>query len=370
MGLYKRGKVWWMSFTCQGRRYRKPTETDDKEEAQEILDDVKYKIRHSELFETDLGETKSFKEMMERYLKEHVSKKKSQRAYRGYVHNLEAFFDDYNLSEVTPELIDRYKEQRLRSGVKPATVNRDLAILKNAFNRAIYKWNPPWFKEENPMKRVEMEKENNKRTRWLTYEEEAKLKKVSPQWLWEISLIAMETGLRQNELLSLTWPMVDLKLKTIVVLETKNGEPKVVPLSNTALEVLRNRPRSLKTDLVFYTSGHTKYSGRNVDRALAITLAKAEIKNFKFHDFRHTCATRLVQAGEDLYKVQKYLGHLSGETTKRYAHHSVESLRGVAESLDRSRQDRCHNFVTVSGNRKFVDSQVVEIKEKAHVAQR
>lgn len=372
MGLYRRGRVWWMNFSHLRKHYRKSTRTDDEELAQEILKDVKRKIRRGEWFgfETGQEETITFKKMMERYIKEHVSKKKSKRAYNGYVNNLGAFFDNYNLLEVTPELIDKYKEKRLRDGVKPATVNRDLAILEDAFNRAIYKWNPPWFKGENPMKRVEMEKENNKRTRWLSYEAEAKLKKVSPQWVWEICLFAIETGLRQNELLSLTWPMVDLRLKTIVVLETKNGEPRVVPLSNTALEVLRNRPRSLKTDLVFYTSSHTKYTGRNVDRALTIALAKAEIKDFKFHDLRHTCATRLVQAGEDLYKVQKYLGHLSGETTKRYAHHSVESLRKAAESLDQARQDHFHNFVTFSGSKDLAASQVVEIKGEAHVAQR
>jgi integrase len=369
MGLYRRGKVWWMTFTHQGKCYRKSAETLDRKQAQRILDKVKYEIVQGKWFETSQAETRTFKEMMERYLEEHVSGKKSQRAYKGYVQNLRAFLDDYNLSEVTPEVVEKYKVKRLRQGVKPATVNRDLAILRNAFNRAIYKWNPPWFRGENPVKRVEMEKENNKRTRWLGYEEEGKLKKVSPQWLWEICLFAIETGLRQNELLSLEWPMVDLKLRTIVILETKNGEPKVVPLSDTALGVLRNRPRSLKTELVFYTSSHTKYTGANVDRALTIALAKAGIKDFRFHDFRHTCATRLVQAGEDLYKVQKYLGHLSGETTKRYAHHSVESLREAAESLDRSRRD-FHNFFTFSDVNDSVGLEVAETKEDAGVAQR
>ena len=139
-----------------------------------------------------------------------------------------------------------------------------------------------------------MEKENNKRNSWLSYEEERKLKEVSPQQLWEICLFAMETGLRQNELLSLAWSMVDLKLRVIVILETKNGEPKVVPLTHTALEILRARPRSMKTDLVFYTCNHTKYTGRNVDRVLAIALAKAGIKDFRFHDFRHYAEFRIM----------------------------------------------------------------------------
>ena len=371
MGLYRRGRsgTWWMSFTYQGRSVRKSTGTPDRKLAQKILDKVKYEVAQGKWLGT-APEEKTFAAMMERYLEEHVPKKKSQRSYRGYVKNLRAFFDGHSLSQITPELIEKFKEKRLQEGVKPATLNRDLAILRNAFNRAIYKWNPPWFNGENPMKRVEMEKENNKRTRWLSYEEEEKLQKVSRQWLWEICLFAIETGLRQNEQLSLTWPMVDVKLRTIVVLDTKNGEPKVVPLSNTALEILRNRPRSPKTDLVFYTSSHTRYTGTNVDRALKIALAKAGISDFRFHDFRHTCATRLVQAGEDLYKVQKYLGHLSGETTRRYAHHSVESLRRAADSLDRTRESLFHDYFTISNSENPVGSQVAKIAEEAGVAQR
>ena len=368
MGLYKRGKVWWMCFCNEGKFIRRSAETETKKTAEKIYHKVMADVAEGKWFDRLPGQDTTFREMMEKYLEEHVSKKKSQRAYRGYVQNLRAFFGDYNLSEITPELIDKFKEKRLRAGVKPATINRDLAILKNAFNRAIYKWNPPWFRRDNPMKRVEMEKENNKRNRWLSYEEERKLKEVSPQQLWEICLFAMETGLRQNELLSLAWPMVDMKLRVIVILETKNGEPKVVPLTNTALGILRDRPKSLKTDLVFYTSNHTKYTGRNVDRMLAIALAKAGIKDFRFHDFRHTCGTRLVQSGEDLYKVQKYLGHISGETTKRYAHHSVESLRGAAESLDRSRH-KYHNSITISSIANSGCSEVGEFAEKAHVAQ-
>ena len=75
-------------------------------------------------------------------------------------------------------------------------------------------------------------------------------------------------------------------------------------------------------------------------------LEKAEIKNFHFHDLRHTFATRLVQNGVDLYKVQKLLGHKTIAMTMRYAHHYPESLRSSVEVLD-----TCHNFVTIESRR-------------------
>jgi hypothetical protein len=88
MGLFKRGQVWWLSFTYRGKSYRKSTETTERKLAQKILTKVKYEVAQGKWFETAQGETRTFHEMMDRYLEEHVSKKKSQRAYRGYVHNL------------------------------------------------------------------------------------------------------------------------------------------------------------------------------------------------------------------------------------------------------------------------------------------
>ena len=85
--------------------------------------------------------------------------------------------------------------------------------------------------------------------------------------------------------------------------------------------------RSAKDSFVFTTSCGTRIDTRNLTRAFYSALEKAEITNFRFHDLRHTLATRLAQAGVDLYKVQRLLGHKSPTMTQRYAHHSPESLR-------------------------------------------
>jgi integrase len=92
-----------------------------------------------------------------------------------------------------------------------------------------------------------------------------------------------------------------------------------------------------KESFVFTTSCGTRVDERNLLRAFYSALKKAEISNFCFHDLRHTFATRLAQAGVDLYKVQRVLGHKSPSMTQRYAHHSPESLREGVLMLERAR---------------------------------
>src|SRR5687767_11689102 len=101
-----------------------------------------------------------FDDLMARYLDEHASKKSQPRHYRGYAKNLTSFFGGRTLTEITPKLIAEYKNQRYAAGLQPASINRELATLKKAFNLAVREWE--WC-QENPVSKVSMERENNKR---------------------------------------------------------------------------------------------------------------------------------------------------------------------------------------------------------------
>jgi integrase len=92
--------------------------------------------------------------------------------------------------------------------------------------------------------------------------------------------------------------------------------------------------RSVDTELVFPSEAQTRLNASNISRSLNLALEKVKMTDFHFHDLRHTCATRMVQAGVDLYKVQRLLGHKSPIMTQRYAHHYPESLRDGVEALD------------------------------------
>ncbi|MEJ2253810.1 MAG: site-specific integrase [Nitrospirota bacterium] len=131
-------------------------------------------------------------------------------------------------------------------------------------------------------------------------------------------------------------------------LGTKDGEKRTVPLNRSVLELLRAR-EGLRRDsaYVFTSQAGTKLDGPNVHRAFDAARRAAGLEDVRFHDLRHSFATRLVQAGVDLYVVKELLGHKTLAMTTRYAHHYPESLRHGVEVLDRSGYD----LVTFGGKR-------------------
>ena len=338
MGLVRRGQVWWMNFTYQGRQIRRSTETSDRKIAQRILDKVKGEVAEGKWFERLPGQDNMFGELMEKYMKEHSARNKAPRTHerdKSLKKHLIDFFGNRPLMEITPRLVAEYKSMRRGEGAAPQTINNETSLMSHAFNLAINHWE--WVKE-NPVKKVAKEKVNNLIERWLTMEEEQKLLASSPRWLQEIIIFAINTGLRMGEILDLRWPRVDLSRRTVTILEEqKNRGRDTLPLSEGALTVLKERARvrSIKTDLVFMTGNATRIESRNLHRAFYIALEKSKIKRLRFHDLRHTFATRLVQAGVDLYTVQKLGRWKTVSMVMRYAHHHPESLRCGVEALDK-----------------------------------
>ena len=334
MGLVKRGNVWWMYFTYEGKQVRKSTGTADRRLADAILSKVKVQIVEGQYFEQATARFHTFTELMDRYEKEHVARKLRHRGLKGYMKNLRSFFGEQTLAEITPKQIVAYKNKRYEDGVAPATINRELANLKKAFNLAVREWE--WC-HQNPVSRVSMEKENNKRDRWLTHEEERSLLGACAPWLHDLVTFALHTGMRMGEILDLTWRGVDLSRRTVSVFRSKNGERRTIPVNETILQLLKGKSkvRSLASDRVFCSKAFTPMESGHLRRAFRLVLSKAKIEDFHFHDLRHTFATRLVQAGIDIYKVQRLLGHKSPIMTQRYAHHYPESLRDGVEILDR-----------------------------------
>ena len=271
---------------------------------------------------------------MEKYLNEHVSKKLSSKSFQSHSKTLISHFGKYALKDITPKLISEYKHKRLDGGFKPGTVNRELATMKKAFNLAIKEWE--WIKE-NPVARVSLEQED-KRVRWLIDEEEKRVLEKCPEWLRELAIFALNTGMRRGEIFSLTWKGVDLFRKTITIFKSKNKEVQTIPMNQRVLDLLKSKSkvRSIKTDLVFHNENHEPISHSRLHREFHIALNEAGIQDLRWHDLRHCFATKLVREGKDLYKVQKLLGHKTPIMTQRYAHHDIESLRDTVEVLDKA----------------------------------
>jgi integrase len=317
----------------QGLQVRRSTGTADKRLAEAIFGKVKVQIIEGRFFEKPEAQQRTLTEMLDRYISEHAARRANYRRERTSVKNLKAFFGNPTLDQVTPKRIVAYKNQRYIDGVKPATINRELATLKKAFNLARREWE--WC-TDNPVCRVSMEQENNTRDRWLTADEEARVVSAAPAWLRELMVFAIHTGMREGEILGLTWAGVDLFRRIVTVFKSKNGERRSIPLNQTALDLLKHKygSRSVEIELVFPSEAQTRLNASNISRSLNRALEKAKMTDFHFHDLRHTCATRMVQGGVDLYKVQRLLGHKSPIMTQRYAHHYPESLRDGVEVLD------------------------------------
>ena len=250
MGLVKRCNTWWMSFMYQGQQVRRSTGTTDKRLAEAILGQVRVQIIEGRFFEKPEEQHRTLKELMDRYTSEHAARRANHRRELTSVKNLKDFFGNPTLDQITPKRIVAYKNQRYTDGVKPATMNRELATLKKAFNLARREWE--WC-TDNPVCRVSMEKENNARDRWLTVEEEQRVLAAAAPWLRELVVFAIYTGMRMGEILALTWAGVDLFRRTVTVFRSKNGERRTIPVSTTVLDLLKRKyaTRPGTTDLVF-----------------------------------------------------------------------------------------------------------------------
>lgn len=345
--MYWRKGVWWTSITYKGKRSRKSLDTGDKKLAQMIEAKIRTEIVEGKYFEKPVGDNKTFTDIMEKLMKEHAPKVSvnTQKSYSASLKHLVSYFGNSKLLGISPKTVYGYKSLRYSEGVKPATINRELAMLSKAFNLAVKEWE--WIKE-NPLSKVPKEKENNERDRWLTDNDEKRLLENSPQWLRDIIVFDLHTGLRKGELLSLQWNRVDIFRKTIIIQESKNGKPRTIPLNQIALDILmeKSKIRNIKHNLVFTSSVGTKIDSDNLGRAIESVLEKVDIQDFHFHDLRHTFATRLAQRGIDIYKISKLLGHKDIRMTQRYAHHCPESLRDGVQVLEFG-----HNLVTVGESR-------------------
>ena len=351
--MHKRSNgIWWTCIRHNGRKIQKSLETSDKKLAQDIEAKIRTEIVEGSYFEKLVGRNKTFGDMMDKFMAEHAPtvSENTQRSYTTSLKFLLPHFGDSNLISISPKMISRYKVLRKGDGVKPATVNRELAMLSKAFSLAAKEWE--WLKD-NPVSRVSKEKENNARDRWLSKDEEKRLLDNSPEWIKQIIIFSLNTGLRLGELTGLEWSRVDISNKTILIDNSKNGEQRTIPLNKYALDVVtqRSRVRSLKCDYVFINRYGGKINPNSLRDAFRKILRKVEIDDFRLHDLRHSFATRLTQSDVDLYKISKLLGHKDIKMTQRYAHHCPDSLREGVEVLDVD-----YNLTTVEENEIGVSS--------------
>ena len=199
-----------------------------------------------------------------------------------------------------------------------ATVNRYFAALSHAFTVAVSEWQ--WCTDD-PVHRIRKTRETQGRTRYLSETERRDLlaacQKSRNPYLYTVVVLALTTGARRGELLSLRWPNVDLKRGVLTFQTTKNGETRTVPLPSFALEAL------VKHAAQRYGGGHfvfpnaTDKGPMSIRGAFRGALKHAGVRDFRFHDLRHTAASYLAMNGASLLEIAEILGHKTLAIVKR-----------------------------------------------------
>jgi integrase len=256
---------------------------------------------------------------------------------------LRDFFGAYSLAAVTPDLVGRFRDQRLAEGLASNTVRLDLALLGHLYVTAIREWSIGLT--YNPVQMIRKPSPGAARDRRLSADEQEQLAAAvaehsNPMLRWIVT-IAVESGMRSSEIVTLTRDQVDLRRRVVRLSETKNGSPRTVPLTVKAADALRdalaNPIRPINTDLVFF--GEPGADGKRrpyvFNRVWQRIVKKLELSNFRFHDLRHEAVSRLVEAGFSDQEVAAISGHKSMQMLKRYTHLRAEDLVARLDQVKR-----------------------------------
>ncbi|WP_244470846.1 tyrosine-type recombinase/integrase [Microvirga massiliensis] len=234
------------------------------------------------------------------------------------------------LSKLSPAAVAQYRDDRLKL-VKPGTVRRELAILQHCFELARKEWGLPIT--ANPVQQITLPEPQKARERRLEADEgqclASSLATTSVWYLRPLVLLAIETGMRRGELLSIRWRDVDMTARTVRILKTKNGHPRTIPLTPKALEVLASLTRT--DERVFpVTPNAVRLAWERLRR-------RAGLPDLRLHDLRHETVSRFFEYGLTVPEIALISGHRDQRMLSRYTHLRPEN---VAERLARVAPDR------------------------------
>jgi integrase len=216
----------------------------------------------------------------------------------------------------------------LPSHYKNSTINRFKAAISALLTFAVNEYDL----KDNPARLVKSKPENNQRTRYLSEDERKRLLKESMSSNWDkfylLILLALTTGARRSEITNLKWSDIDFINKTATVNQTKNGEPRVLPLTNSVINEMQSFNQDF--ELIFH-SPKTPDKPYDFRKQWVKLLKKADINDFTFHCIRHSTASYLAQQGVSLIEISSILGHKQIQVTMRYSHLAISNKQRLIE---------------------------------------
>jgi len=276
---------------------------------------------------TLLSAKTSMAELIDRYVSKVTPLKKGADSEKYHIRVIQrSQIARYTVGTLTPDAVRDYRDDRLKK-VAASTVNRELNILHHMIEYARKEWGLSGG--VNPVSDVQRPKNPPPRDRRLSPDEETSLLAACDEsrggYLRDIVELAIETGMRQAEMVSLDWKQVDIPRRTIRLLEgtTKNGEGRGVPLSTKAVSVLRRRVSSPEAMTGSVFKGITSEA---LKRAFIRACDRAKLEDFHFHDLRHEAVSRLFEKGLNQMEVSSVSGHKDLRMLKRYTHLDASKL--------------------------------------------
>ena len=341
--------VWCIDFVdTDGRRRRERTLATTKEGAQRELRRKLDEIDKARIVGLPKISETTFDKFLPDYLA-HVDAVRSESAkvrVRSHLKALTRFFSGMLLRKITSGDVQRWIDQRsqeqkltrfrtpMKRIIKPATVVTEFVTLSAIFREAKKRGHCT----ENPCRGVSLPRVNNKLIRCLSDDQEKKLLAACTKGLADVVLTALLSGLRRGELFDLRRGDIDLENGILTVVHGKGEKMRHIPIVPELKEVLERQPvhvKDGKPSPYVFNNPHTCTGWVDIKKAWARALRVAAIRDFRFHDLRHTFASRLVQRGVPIKAVQELLGHADMKMTMRYAHLAPHNLRDAVAVLSK-----------------------------------
>lgn len=306
MGIFRRQNVWWIDYYANGQRMRERVGPSHRL-AEDVLAKRKSGVAEGKFFPERQKQNVTFREMSKKYMDLHGQYLASTPEYM--LKELLALWGDKKLTAITVGDIQEYYNQKSNK-TSVLTANRTMTLIKSLFNRA-KEWD--MFYGDNPACRVKRGREEHHRLRFLSEAEIVRLIAVCHPRVRPVVACALMTGMRKGELLNLAWENISLPQGIIYILKSKSGKPRQIPIIPQLRDVFMElQPQARGSVFQLPEATQRKF--------FAKALNAAEIKEFRFHDLRHTFASHFIMRTNNLPVLQEIMGHATPQMTQRYAH--------------------------------------------------
>lgn len=312
VGLYRRGRVYWVNFYINGQRVLQSTGTRNRRDAEQIYQELRRRA-NAQRHHVALGGSKMlFSELASQFL----TKTGNREYHRDRLDQLLPVFGPRRITTISRAMVDAYRTDRLEE-VSNATVNRDVAVLRHVLFWAV----DEGFLAANSLSRYRQLTEPRRPRRVLSVAEEDLLLDAAVSHLEPIVIVALDTGMRRGEILGQRREHLDAdrQLLTVSKSNTVGGTGREIPWTKRARRILT--PLSIGDGLVFIAKGQ---SVRSIKRAWRGAVRRAGIRHVRFHDLRHSFNTRLMEAGVSQDVRKTLMGHAASDINDVYT--SVELL--------------------------------------------